>query len=239
VILIILRFVRPPMTGRGLRISMAGLYWLLFGGYLLKKGGLLDMPRGHRKAAWIMGAFSGLTILLLTMTLTAAEIVDSVWVHAVRVAFTAMTTLVAVGLILAAREAKEPSPFETWPPCRSDRRRSASVATLAVAAAFIVLAVLGLFRVIGGENSDPAVWLVCGLFYGVVTLFAGIQMWSGRWVAMTVGVLVPLCMFLAIILGTVGLCGLIEPGIAILGSVGAIVCTIFLIRGVTCRPAMS
>ena len=236
--LIVLSFVMGAISGSALtRNPMAGVWWLLFGGYALRKGGLLDLPGGHRKAAWVAGALTLFAIISIAYGPGLKEIVAPAWVYALRAALALSPAVLTIALILAAREAKDPSPFETWPACRPDRRRSASVAALVIAAAFMVLGVLGLFGVIGGENTKPGLWLIYGVFYGGVLLLAGIQMWFGRWVAITVGILVPLCMIMAVILGSMGFAGFIPLNLAIPGSIGALVCTVFLIRGVTCRPA--
>ncbi len=175
--LIVFSFVMGAISGSALtRNPMAGVWWLVFGGYALKKGGLLDLPGGHRKAAWVAGALTLLAIISIAYGPGHDEIVVPAWVYALRAAMALSTAVLTIALIMAAREVKDPSPFETWPPCRPDRRRSASVAALIVAAAFMIL-------------------------------------------------------------GSMGFAGFIPLNLAIPGSIGALVCTIFLIRGVTCRPA--
>lgn len=220
-------------------------FWaVVFGVSALRQDGLLTQPSGHRKVAWIMGMFTAVGLFSLWLGLTQPPepttpgYLSRTQVNFIILGFVAFSVHLLVHFIRRARQNREPPIFAVWPPCRPERRRSASLAALAFAAVCLVFALLVFLAVIpvAGKQHHSAIGM--GVFYGVATLIAGLQMWHGRLVAATVGVLVPVCLILTMVLPSLAIAKLVPPLFAGLGAAGAITCAVFLIRGVTCRPAI-
>ena len=98
---------------------MAGFWWLLFGGYALRKGGVLDHPGGYRKAAWVTGALTGLSVFMVVHGLGLisawelpsgrATAIAPLWFQVVRVTLVVLTGWLTIVLFRAGRAWQHPA----------------------------------------------------------------------------------------------------------------------------------